>query len=403
MLVETGMACLGAAGWMLWQQYVTEGNKLKTLFRAGRLYNGDGTFPELKEKRRTEYGYCLRLSLPPGMCTDDFERRQQAIEQALGHRVEIKFANGFLLVEVYEVDLDTHDYEPIKLPGLQLPIGYTYGKRLVKIDLNQEPHLMIAGETGSGKSVALRSILTNLFLTKPRIKVHLVDLKRVELRMFAKCKAAESFSQTPAEAASRLKKIYEEVERRYELFMRADVVDIAEYNKRHQALPYIVVVIDEFAVLRDHKSAGIIMEDLAALARACGVHLIISTQRPDKDVINGRIKANIPIVLGLKCKNHTNSMIIIDEVGLEDLKGRGHGYLRYKGEMVEVQTMNYALDVEKYMQLLISNDWKDHFPVFPLVIAITDQNLPQVRDYRLIQIRTDLDLAPLKTISRTGR
>src|SRR5690554_4203351 len=127
MLGSIAITCLGAAGYLVWKNYAGEGKKLRTLWRAGRLYNADGTFPELREKRKTDYGYCLRLSLPPGLSTHDFEQRQDAIEQALGHRVEISYSNKNMFVQVFEIGLDARKFEPVKLSGLQLVIGHTYG------------------------------------------------------------------------------------------------------------------------------------------------------------------------------------------------------------------------------------------------------------------------------------
>jgi S-DNA-T family DNA segregation ATPase FtsK/SpoIIIE len=341
-MVPIALTCVGAAGYLAWDAYAGIGRKLRTLWRAGGLYNRDGTMPELRERRKTAYGYCLRLSLPPGLCAEDFERRREAIEQFLGHKVRVNYNNKNLFLEVYEGDLKAHDFEAVKLSGMRLVIGHTYGSKLVTVDLDREPHLMIAGETGSGKSTAFRAILTNLFLTKPRVKVHLIDLKQgTEFALFAKCGKVVSFARDVDQAAVVLNKVYQEVERRYRLFADHDSVDITEYNAQHKPkLSREIVAIDEFAMLRDHKSAGGTMEDLAALARACGIHLIISTQRPDARVITGRVKVNIPVVLGLKTLNDMNSRIIIDEGGLQDLRGRGHGWLRYMGELTELHTMN---------------------------------------------------------------
>lgn len=341
-MVPIALTCVGAAGYLAWDAYAGIGRKLRTLWRAGGLYNRDGTMPELRERRNTQYGYCLRLSLPPGLCVEDFERRQEAIEQYLGHRVRIKYSNKNLFIEVFKEDLKAHEFEAVELPGMQLVAGHTYGSKLVTFDLDREPHLMIAGETGSGKSTALRAILTMIFLTMPRVKVHLIDLKMgAEFSIFAKCGQVASFARDSVQAAVVLGKVFQEVERRYELFAERDVVDIGEYNAKYTPkLPREIVAIDEFSLLRDHATAANTMEDLAALARACGIHLIISTQRPDSRVINGRIKVNVPIVLGLKTLNDINSRIIIDESGLQDLRGRGHGWLRYMGELTELHTMN---------------------------------------------------------------
>jgi S-DNA-T family DNA segregation ATPase FtsK/SpoIIIE len=113
-----------------------------------------------------------------------------------------------------------------------------------------------------------------------------------------------------------------------------------EYNSKFKPLPYRIVVIDEFAMLRNEKDTIELMIDLSSIARACGVHLIIATQRPDKDIVQGKIKANITTVIGLKTMNEVNSRIIIDDKGLDKLRGKGHGILKHNGILHEIQAMN---------------------------------------------------------------
>ena len=206
-----------------------------------------------------------------------------------------------MIIEVYEHDLEVQEFELIDLPGLEVPIGHTYGKKLVTIDFNREPHLMIAGETGGGKSTALRGIVTHMQLTKSNALFHHIDLKEgVELQIFEKCKNTVSFSDNIESAVATFRIIHKEIKRRYRLFKELGAVDIREYNKKHNPLPYIILVIDEYAELMETKGAEFVVERMAAIGRAAGLRMIVSNQRPDVKVINGRIKSNIPIILGLK-------------------------------------------------------------------------------------------------------
>jgi len=302
-----------------------------------------GEIPKLKEKRKTDYGYCLAFSLPAGMSTDDFEKHKLAIEQNLNKRIEISYSNYRVYIRVFENDLEkAPPFRIIKTKGkLEFPIGISYGGKVITVDLGKEPHLLIAGQTGGGKSTLLRGIITFIILTKPHIELYLIDLKGgVEFSVFRKSKNVKFYSKNKAEAEEILYKLLTEVEERLELFYKHDVVDINEFNrlKGVKKLKYKFVFIDEFSVLKKEKNSISSVEELAARARATGIHLIISTQRPDAEVINGRIKANIPMVIGFKTLNKLNSNIIIDQEGLEQLRGKGHGLLKYD-DIIEFQSL----------------------------------------------------------------
>jgi S-DNA-T family DNA segregation ATPase FtsK/SpoIIIE len=129
------------------------------------------------------------------------------------------------------------------------------------------------------------------------------------------------------------------VDRRYDLFYEKDVKDIKEYNKKFKLkkMDYQILIVDEFADL-DAKSDDMnLLKLLARKSRACGIHILLSTQRPSSKILDGDIKANITSILGLKTINSTNSSIIIDEVGLEKLRGNGHAKFKRGGKLIEVQ------------------------------------------------------------------
>lgn len=315
----------------------------------------DGETPYFKQKIKTSYGYSLRFNLTAGLSTDDFEKKKLAIEQYIKKRVEIGYNNRNVFINVYEKELESnyiYNYTPTQ-SICEFPIGYIYGDKLLNVDLESVVHMLIAGETGSGKSTLLRGILTNLILDKSTrsLSLHLIDLKNgAEFNVFRKCGMVKSFSRTIGEAENILIKLSKEVDRRYDLFFNNDVVNIQEYNVlKLKRLDYQIVVIDEFADLQDEKGSISIIETLAAKARACGIHIIIATQRPDARILNGRIKANIPCVIGLKTMNELNSRVIIDDTGLEKLRGKGHGYLKYS-DMTEFQAP--YLSVNKARELL---------------------------------------------------
>lgn len=342
-IIGIGMAGIG--------YYALSWSKFDRIFRNLKLGVGMA-YPFKKRVKKTDISTIYTFTLPCGLSVEDFEKQKLAIEQHLGREIEIKYTYKEIQIEVFEQQSEAiQDYEPIVLHGnVPILIGYDRKNNLVSADLSSgEPHLLIAGETGSGKSTALRSIITNLILSS-KVTLHLIDLKRgAEFNVFAKSSKVKTFSRTKSEAERVLEDISIEIDRRYDLFFEHDVADIKEYNKKYKKLDYEVIIIDEFADLQNEKGSISILETIAAKARACGIHLIISTQRPDNKVLNGRIKANVPSVLGLKTINDMNSRIIIDHIGLEKLKGKGHGIFKHGGE-VEMQCP--YLSVEKCRELI---------------------------------------------------
>lgn len=203
------------------------------------------------------------------------------------------------------------------------------------IDIAKTPHLLIAGATGAGKSVCVNSlILSILYKRSPKeVKMILVDPKVVELKLYNDIPHLLTPVITePKKAIQALQYCLCEMERRYALLDGMGVRDISNYNKRIQErnictekLPYIVVIIDEFADLmatsgRDLES---IVARLTAMSRAVGIHLVLATQRPSVNVITGLIKANIPSRIAFMVSSRTDSNIIIDSVGAEKLLGKG--------------------------------------------------------------------------------
>lgn len=193
---------------------------------------------------------------------------------------------------------------------------------------------MIAGATGSGKSVCINTILVSLlFKSAPRdVKLLLIDPKMVELAPYNKIPHLVSPVITDAKAATAaLKWVVEEMERRYELFAHSGVREIERFNEKvreqnmGEKLPYLVVVIDELADLM-MVAPNEVEESICRIAqkaRACGIHLLIATQRPSVDVITGLIKANIPTRIAFSVSSAVDSRTIIDMAGAEKLLGKG--------------------------------------------------------------------------------
>ena len=244
---------------------------------------------------------------------------------------------------------------------LPVVLGRTIQNECYTIDLAKMPHLLVAGATGQGKSVGLNAIITSLLYKKhpSELKFVMVDPKKVELTVYAKLEKhflAKMASEEEPIITDTQKVVYTlnslciEMDSRYDLLKNAGVRNLKEYNakfaarrlnpnKGHRYLPYIVVVIDEYADLL--VTAGREIETplarIAQLARAVGIHLIIATQRPTADVITGLIKSNIPARVAFRVTSMMNSRTILDHPGAEQLIGRGDMLVQTGGEITRVQ------------------------------------------------------------------
>lgn len=228
--------------------------------------------------------------------------------------------------------LPTVDAKKYQIPMI---LGRKITGEPVVIELTQTPHLLIAGATGSGKSVCVNSLIsTILFRRSPKeVRLMLVDPKIVELRVYNGIPHLLTPVITePRKTIKALEFCLYEMERRYQLLNGLAVRNISAYNKKiaelklaREKLPYIVVVIDEFADLMTTvgKELETLLGRLAAMARAIGIHLVLATQRPSANVITGIIKSNIPTRIAFMVASQIDSRIIIDEGGAEKLLGRG--------------------------------------------------------------------------------
>lgn len=246
---------------------------------------------------------------------------------------------------------------------LPIALGKNIQNETVVIDLAKMPHLIVAGATGMGKSVGLNAIIASLLYKKhpAELKFVMVDPKKVELSIYSKLEnhfLAKMESEDNAILTDTQKVVYtiqslcKEMEDRYGLLQAAGVRKISEYNEKfinrrlnplkgHRYLPYIVVIIDEFAdlIMTAGKEIELPIARLAQLARAIGIHLIIATQRPDANVITGLIKSNCPARIAFRVTSVMNSRIILDQTGAEQLIGQGDMLVLTNGggETVRVQ------------------------------------------------------------------
>lgn len=245
--------------------------------------------------------------------------------------------------------------------ALPIAIGKKIDNTNFIVDLASMPHLLMAGATGQGKSVGLNAILVSLLYKKhpSQLKFVLVDPKKVELSIY-KTIEKHFLAKLPGEEESIItdtKKVVHtlnalciEMDNRYDLLKEAGCRNIREYNEKfaarklnpekgHQFLPFIVLVVDEFAdlIMTAGKEVEMPIARLAQLARAIGIHLIIATQRPSVNIITGTIKANFPARIAFKVSSKIDSRTILDTGGAEQLIGKGDMLISYNGELVRLQ------------------------------------------------------------------
>lgn len=346
-----------------------------------------------------------RFKVSAGVRMGSFEKHKADIARAIEAKGEIRILApipGTSLVGI-EVGNDTRSAvvlskEHFSKGTLSLPIGVTVSGEIVRALLDEMPHLLVAGTTGSGKSVLLDAIITTLTkqMTPDQLRLILIDPKRVELVKFAKVKHLHGgkIAYEYNDAMLILAGLADEMEARYKLLEKKGQRNIKEYNAHMHAskqaeLPYIVAVVDEFADLilqgkaiekkkkkdrsmqniatrvqveamaRQFAKMGLtfkprldddeertveeLITRLAAMARAVGIHLIIATQRPSVDVITGLIKANFPTRIALTTASATDSKVILGQEGAEKLGGKGdmlfmhpgHGIVRLQGLLTE--------------------------------------------------------------------
>ena len=224
---------------------------------------------------------------------------------------------------------------------LRVALGKDIMGQPIFMDINKTPHLLIAGSTGSGKSVCVNCIISSILMrAKPdEVKLIMVDPKKVELTMY-NCipHLLMPVITDPKKASAALQKVVDEMEKRYELFSDSKTKNIEGYNAKLRAqnellpvesqkplLPYIVVLIDELAdlMLVASKEVEQSIMRITQMARAAGIHLIVATQRPSTDVITGVVKANIPSRISFAVSSQIDSRTILDHPGAEKLLGKG--------------------------------------------------------------------------------
>jgi len=264
--------------------------------------------------------------------------------------------------------------------GLPIAMGQDTGGAPVALDLASLPHMLIAGATGSGKSVQINSIIASFLLTKTpeQLRLLMVDPKRVELTPFNGIPhLVQPVIVEAEEVTDSLKGLNREMIRRYKQMEELGVRNLEAYNGRsEEKMPFLVLIVDELADLM--MVAGFEVEQnlvrLAQLGRAAGIHLLLATQRPSVNVVTGLLKANVPARCAFAVSGQVDSRVILDSAGAEKLMGKGDALILHK-ESPKAQRMQGALVYDEEVEALVKF-WQEQEgpPVAPINLLTSDDD-----------------------------
>ncbi|MEC0239441.1 FtsK/SpoIIIE domain-containing protein [Paenibacillus dokdonensis] len=334
----------GGAAWLVWrgmpEQVVRR--KLMHLFRFGNLFYKINGYKgrELREypriKRVTQYFDRTEAAfvVPLGMDPELINKNEWLFRQMFGPGAELTCSEDAktFVMQVYSTSVAPFEYDCEQIDQcigkLHLPI-YVGRSRSgdMAYDMVEHPHLLIAGETGSGKSVAVRSVLTTLIRTVKGLELYCADMKRSEFHLFRGI--AQEVVIDAVGLHSIVLKLRREMKQRGDLLDRHEVAhvnDLPEWDRPS----YIVLAVDEVALLKKEKSIMEGIEEISTIGRALGVFLILSMQRPDADVLDGKLKNNLTVRMAFRLPDEINSRIAIDSGEAAAIKQSEKGRMVFK-------------------------------------------------------------------------
>lgn len=297
------------------------------------------------------------FSIPTGLDPKEVKKKEYCFKQVFGENIELKgdikefkltvFTAVLPSVLEYDYEKYTQHFKKMKLPIVS---GLDINGNIIVYDMVKNPHLLIAGETGSGKSTQLRSILSTLIQALPpeRLELYLCDLKRSEFHLFRHIEHARGLFVSPREMEPMLHHLQKEMRSRGDLL---DAHEVSHIDDLQNKPPYIVLCIDEVALLQNEKKLMELVEEISAIGRALGVFLILSMQRPDRKVLDGKLKNNLTVRMGFKCADLINSRII-GTPGSEKLKEQGRMLLKVPTFTDSKEIQAPYLSLEKAKKLL---------------------------------------------------
>lgn len=342
-----GMLASIGGGFLLDQLY--KENEYEKLFRMCGLENKDKKIPLIIKKEKLKESdniVNLVVRLPEGISQSHFEKKQEELEQFLNTKIEFGFNKNLIIKLIYN-NLDTmypYEYKDCKKSS-QAFCGIGHSDNFI-LDLEKDQHIIVAGESDSGKSSFLTSMILSYILSDKKIDLHLHDFQNITMGIFKDCKKVKSYTTTPEEFDSLLDKMEKECEKRLKLFRSVEkkvyIEKLESWNEEfpNKKLPYIFVIADEFATLADKEYEPILSKfrKRVAMDRKAGIHYLIAIQRPSADIIAGAIKANMSTRIAFKVVSSVDSEVILGGLhGAEKIKNQGRFLAKFRGQFKEYQ------------------------------------------------------------------
>jgi S-DNA-T family DNA segregation ATPase FtsK/SpoIIIE len=332
-------------------------SKLMSCFKMGQIYlvkksnkKEVRTYPKIWSVKTGESTQVI-FSLPLGLDPSIIHKHEWIFNQQFGNHLELTGSAKYFTLTIYEKPIEPfkYDYELMKLKQ-KLPIVAGMSRHGYEIyDMLNHPHLLITGETGAGKSTQLRSILCTLIKYLPPEKLHLylADLKASEFFLFKDLPHVKGNVIKENDLKALLKKINNIMKERGLLLNQNEVAHIDDLKEK---IPYIVLCVDEFALLKGNKDIMNDIETISSIGRALGVFLILSCLRPDAKIMDGKLKNNLTVRMAFRSSDDTNSRITLGEGGAEKIKKTENGLMLFKlDEIKRVQAPLLELEDAKEM------------------------------------------------------
>lgn len=340
--------------------------QLEEVFKKAKLYDEHITrggkvpiYPTIHDVYEGKESVRYTFTLPNGVDPAQIHKKWFCFQQILGENLMMEGTIKKFVLHVFHsnTSLQPYDYsykqwQPL-LKQYRLPVVVgrdQFGNAIVydMVDSNT-PHLLIAGETGSGKSSMVRVILATLIqhMSPEHLHLYLGDLKNSEFHFLRRVKHVKYVCMEEHEIMNMLSKLWKEVLHRRKVMEEYELGHIDEYNqiKKDKPLPYLFIAIDEVAMLQDEKEGITIIEKISAVGRSLGIFLMLSMQRPDAKILDGKLKLNLTVRMGFKCADLINSNIV-GTPGSENLSQSGRMILKLDG-LKKVQAPFLALDQAK--------------------------------------------------------
>lgn len=302
--------------------------------RLPALKNNQGEKPYLIAYDTEEYGYKIKFILPVGITTDTLQNNFKALKE--GFKIaSMHFTGQDRLIALYAIkDYNFKQFKPCKLKPNEILIGEFIGKNII-VDMNKFPHCLIGGDSGTGKSRLLFTILTNLINNSNRIELHLLQVRKNDLAVFKNCNQVKSFSHSLEQVLESLQNIDKELQRREQILdIEKGYLNISDYNKLSgKTLKYVYVVIEEFSFLNISRADGKeekaikaeclkLIKSVVNVGRSSGVFLITSLQKPTNNSIPSDIKAQLTTRISMLIKDRPTSIVVLGDDAAVDLGDR---------------------------------------------------------------------------------